>query len=69
MIFYDLNFFAFLAAFMASLSPEAILSAPIFFPFVGQPYFSFFLNTEHPENIQRQTSATNIFFIKHLLYT
>ncbi len=43
----DLNFLAFEAAFIAFLSPEAIFSAPTFFPLVGQPYFA--LNIEQLE--------------------
>ena len=35
---HALNFFAFLSALMVALSPDNTLSAPVFFPFAGQPY-------------------------------
>jgi hypothetical protein len=47
---------------MAALSPDKILSAPMFFPLVGQPYFSC-LKIEQLENIQQQATKIIIFFI------
>jgi hypothetical protein len=47
---------------MAALSPDKILSAPMFFPLVGQPYFSC-LKIEQLENIQQQATKIIIIFI------
>jgi hypothetical protein len=61
--YHDLNFLAFFAALIADLSPDKIFSAPTFFPLVGHPYVSFFLKMKHPESIQAEKAAKNIFFI------
>ena len=62
-LYCDLNFPAFFAALIADLSPDKIFSAPTFFPLVGHPYVSFFLKMKHPESIQVEKAAKNIFFI------
>ena len=60
--FYSVNFLAVLAALIAALSPDKILSAPIFLPFVGHPYFSCRLKMEQPESINPQIANRSIIF-------
>jgi hypothetical protein len=58
---YALNFFAFLSAFIVALSPDNTLSAPMFFPLVGQPYFA--LKIEQLQKKKTRGNAHSIFFI------
>ena len=58
---YALNFFAFLSAFIVSLSPDSTLSAPMFFPLVGQPYFA--LKIEQLQKKKTKGKAHSTFFI------
>jgi len=61
LLHHALNFFAFLSALMVALSPDNTLSAPMFFPLVGQPYFC--LKIEQLQKEKTKINAHSIFFI------
>jgi hypothetical protein len=65
-VYLSFKFFAFDAALIAFLSPEAIFSAPTFLPLVGQPYFA--LNIEQLEQKPVIKKMYIIFFIILILF-
>ena len=61
---YDLNFFAFFAAFSAAGSPVANFSAPTFLPSVLQPYFGLKM---FPHNLQDESATIRLTQMKRVL--
>lgn len=62
-IYYDLNFFAFLAAFSAAGSPLTNFSAPTFRPSVLQPYLGLKM---FPHNLQDESTSARLTQMKRV---
>src|SRR5687768_6373455 len=61
---YDLNFFAFFAAFSEAGSPLTIFSAPTFRPSVLQPYLGLKI---FPQSLQDESASIRLTHMKRVL--